>query len=143
MPGPPLREQQRPRRVLAELRREERRRAELAHDERLRLVGIGQQQREIRRLIDIRKSHDRPVVVPQRLDVDAGFLAGSSAATAIAHGAWIRPPRGARRTARQSPSSSRPRSMTIVARVGDGARLPPSDRAGAAAGSSAARASRS
>ena len=35
-------------------------------------------------------------------------------ATAIAHGAWIRPPRGERTQTRQSPSSSRTRSTRIV-----------------------------
>ncbi len=36
------------------------------------------------------------------------------AVTAIAHGAWMRLPSGDSRQTRQSPSSSRQRSMTIV-----------------------------
>ncbi len=73
--GPAFREQQRPRRVLAEFRREERRRAELTHDQRLHLVGIGNEQLRIGRLIDVWKPHDEPVVSPERLDVGAGFPA--------------------------------------------------------------------
>ena len=47
----------------------------------------------------------------------------------------MRPPRGDSTHTRQSPSSSRTRSTTMVRRVGNGARRPPSDRAGTAAGS--------
>jgi hypothetical protein len=47
----------------------------LSDDERLRLVGIRQQQSRIRRLIDIRKPHHEPIVAPQRLDIDARLLA--------------------------------------------------------------------
>ena len=55
------------------------------------------------------------------------------AAAAIAHGAWMRPPRGDSTQTRQSPSSSRTRSTTIVTRRGP-RRWPPSDRAGTAGG---------
>ena len=73
--GPPLRQEQRSRGVLAKLRRKERRRAELADNEGLHFVRIGKQELHIRRLVDIRKPDDEPVVSPQRLDVDAALFA--------------------------------------------------------------------
>ena len=73
--GAALRQEQRPRRVLAELRGEERRRPELAHDQRLHFVRVGQEQPRVGRLVDIRKPHHEPVVAPERLDVGAGLLA--------------------------------------------------------------------
>ena len=74
-PGPPLRQEQRSRGVLAKLRREQRGRAELPHHQRLHFVRIRDEQPRIGRLIDIRKPHDEPVVSPQRFDVGARFLA--------------------------------------------------------------------
>ena len=73
-PGPAFGQEQRARRILAKLGREQRRRAELPHHQRLDLVGIGQHQPRIGRLVDIRKPHHEPVVSPHRLDVDAGLL---------------------------------------------------------------------
>jgi len=73
--GTALRQQQRSRRVLAELCGEERRRAELPHHERLDFVRIGQQEPRFRRHVDIGKADHEAVVSPQGFDFDPGFLA--------------------------------------------------------------------
>ena len=51
---------------------------------------------------------------PHSVSTSAPVSSRIFAATAIAHGAWMRPPRGESTQTRQSPSSSRTRSMTIV-----------------------------
>ena len=55
---------------------------------------------------------------PQSVSTSMPVSSRIFAAAAIAHGAWMRPPRGDRTQTRQSPSSSRTRSMTIVAASG-------------------------
>ena len=135
MPGPPLRQQQRPRRVLAELRREERRRAELPDDERLHLVrdrAAAAADPAARSTSGNRT--DEPVVAPQRLDVDAGLLADLR--------------RDGHRPRRVDPSAARrqhadaPVAELVAHALDDDRRRrrgrrawPPSDRAGTAAGS--------
>ena len=69
------RQEQGPRRGLAELGREQRRRAELAQHQRLDVVGIGQHQPRIGRLVGVGEADDEAVVVPHRLGVDAALLA--------------------------------------------------------------------
>ena len=74
-PWTPLGKQQRPRGVLAEFRGEQGGCPQLTYDQRLHLVGVGQQQPGIGRPIHVRKPHDEPVIPPQRFDIDAGALA--------------------------------------------------------------------
>ena len=68
-------QEQRARRRLAELGREQRRRAELPQHQRLDLVGVGQHQPRVGRLVGVGEADDEAVVVPHRLGVDAALLA--------------------------------------------------------------------
>ena len=70
--GPASREEQRARGGLAKARGEQRRRTELTQHETLDLAGIGQQQRRIGRVLDLREADDEAFVAPHHFDVDAG-----------------------------------------------------------------------
>ena len=73
--GPPPRNQQRPRRVLAEARSEERRVADLVDDQVLDLLGIDQHEVAGRRGVGVGEVDRDPVVRPDRVGVEAERLA--------------------------------------------------------------------
>ena len=76
-PGPAARQQQRPRRVLAEPAREQRRRRELPDDQVLDLVGLGEEQRldAVERRVALGQPDRDAVVRPDRLDLEPEPLA--------------------------------------------------------------------
>ena len=73
--GPPPRDQQRPRRVLAKARPEERRVADLVDDQVLDLLGIDQHEVAGRRGVGVGEVDRDPVVRPDRVGVEAERLA--------------------------------------------------------------------
>ena len=70
-------QEQRPRRVLAEARREQRRRANLRHDEVLDLLRIGEEKRVDATDLAFGQSDRNAVVGPDRLDLEAKPLVDS------------------------------------------------------------------
>ena len=98
---------------LAKPGREERGGAELAEDERLDLFGIGQDQAGSGGSSVSGKRTTKPSSA-HRVSTSTPVSRRTLATAAIAHGAWICPPRGDSTQRRQSPSSSRQRSMTTV-----------------------------
>ena len=100
--------------VLAELRCEERRRPELAHDQRLHLVGRGEQQHPRRAACRCPGSGPRMPSLVHIVSTSSPSWSRTRAVRAIDQGACTRPPSGERMQTRQSPSSSRVRSTTSV-----------------------------
>ena len=117
LPWTPAGEEQRARGVFAELRGEQRRAAELPHHQRLHFVGIRKRSRGSGGSSTSGNLTTNPSS-PQSVSTSAPVSSRIFAATAIAHGACTRPPRGDRTQTRQSPSSSRTRSTTTVVASG-------------------------
>ncbi len=112
------RQEQRAGGVLAEARAEQRGRAQLADDQVLELVGLDHDELGAGRLVGVGQVDDDPVVRPDRVGLEPELVADARAQRQ-------RPRRRARgrRTGvsthrRQSPISSRKRSMTIVRSLG-------------------------
>ena len=134
MPGRRLGRSSDARRILAELRREERRRAELPHDERLHLLGIRQRAGADRAARPTSGNRTTKPSSPHSVSTSMPVSSRILAATAIAHGAWMRPPRGERTHTRQSPRSSRHALDDDRGSVGTARGPPRPDRAGIAGG---------
>ena len=66
------------------------------------------------RLLGVGEVDDDPVVGPDRVGLEAELVADPGADSASPQAAWTRPPNGLRMHSRQSPISSRKRSITIA-----------------------------
>jgi hypothetical protein len=111
------RDEQRPRRVLAEARAEQRAAAQLADDHVLELVGVDEDELAP----GGSSASGRWTMIPSSDQTASDSRPNSSrirALSASAQAEWMRPPYGDRMHSRQSPISSRKRSMTIVRSLG-------------------------
>ena len=93
--------------------------ADAAHHQVLHLVGIGEQELldPVERPVALGQADRDPVVGVDRLDLEPQPLLEARLERERPR-RWTRPPNGVRITSRQSPSSSRKRSMTIRRSVG-------------------------
>jgi hypothetical protein len=126
------RDEQRARGVLAEARAEQRAGAELGRRRRPRARRVDEDEVGARRLVGVGEVDDDPVVGPDRVGLEAVLLA-DAAREREAPGGVDAPAVGLRTHSRQSPISSRKRSMTIVRSLGPRA-WRPAARAGSRRG---------
>ena len=111
---PALGQQQRARRRFAELGREQRGAPELPQHERLGLVRRPESSASGRAASSVSGNRTTNPSSVHIVSTSRPVSARARSTTAIAHGAWMRPPNGVSTQIRQSPSSSRQRSTRIV-----------------------------
>ena len=118
LPGPPFRQEQRPGGALPEPAGEQRRAADLGGHQRLDLLGV---ERLSSRSAGASSASGSRTTMPSSVCMvctSSPSRERTWPSMASAHGAWTRAPKGEWMQSRQSPSSSRKRSRTIVRSVG-------------------------